>query len=388
MTRKWVEVDFLSEKGLKKKSFFRLKDNKVIERTDKVPSKAENYNIIKLKGVVTPSILNAHTHLELTERALPVNRSLSDKELWDWIIEVVRIKRTKNQKDFEKNINRGERYLLKKGIDKVLDIRSVLPDGPLFYNKKLYGLVFYEVLGYQEELFKKKWQDFLTFFEKHGDTKKIGLSIHSLYTTPPKKAKELIKFARANNLKVMIHMGEKKEESEFLFNNDLSGFRKIFSSAKTGRFNFKSYRDIMDYLDLAHDCILVHCTQFEEKDFEEVKKRCVKIVVCPRSNLYFTGKLPQLEKIIALELRWAIGSDSLYTNKDLNVLADGRLMVKKFSQIDRIQEKVLHALTYGWEEIVDLKAEESYLYFDNTDIFNSKYRYLSEVLNEQSFSAD
>ncbi len=386
MTEKWAVSDYLSEKGVKKKYYFQLKNNKIISKCRHIPQEADKQKLISLDGVVTPSLFNAHTHLELTERLYPINRQLAKKELWDWIIEVVKEKRSRTEKEFEKNIKKGERYLLKKGIGRVLDIRSVLLNSPLFFHNNLKGIVFFEVLGYDEAVFQKKWQDFLKFYDSNSDISRIGLSIHSLYTTPIKKAKELVKFAKEKGLIIMMHMGEKAEEKKFLFENDFSGFRKIFRDAMLPSFKFKSFQEIIDYLELGSESILVHCTQFTEKDFEEVKKRDVNVVVCPRSNLYFTGKMPNIEVIIDLEIKWAIGSDSLFTNKNLSVFEDGKLIVKKFPHISQVKDHVLKAIFYGYERITDKKDNNNqYLYFENNDLFNSKYRWLSEVLNGQSF---
>ncbi|MCX7991498.1 MAG: amidohydrolase family protein [Proteobacteria bacterium] len=303
-------------------------------------------------------LVNAHTHLELTEEQSLVNDNLDKKELWDWIIEIVRNKRTLKEEDFIRNIRRAERFLIENNNLFIGEIRSVLPEGPLFYDDRLKGVVFFEVLGYEEEVFNRKWLDFQRFFNKYKASDKIGLSIHSLYTTPPDKAKELVSFARKNRLKVAIHIAEKREESEFLFNKNISGFRKIFKNAEIRDYGFKSYADIIEYLNLGADTILIHCTQFEKSDWNIVKNKDIPVVICPRSNLYFTGKLPDIETVINLDIRWALGTDSLYTNRDINVSEEGSFIEKHFSHIKDIEKKVAYALTENGLEILGVKGKE------------------------------
>lgn len=301
--------------------------------------------------------VNAHTHLELTEIETNFRENLHQEQLWDWIIEIVKKKRSLKESDFEENIKRGEKFLIDNNNIFIGDIRSVNPENPLFYDNRLNGIVFFEVLGYEEEVFLRKWNEFEKFFNKHKNSKKIGLSVHSLYTTSPKKAKELIQFARDNGLMTAMHLGEKKEESEFLFKNNLNGFRKIFKNAVVEDYGFKSYSDIIDYLNLGSDTILIHCTQFDKSDWLKVKERDIPVVLCPRSNLYFTGLLPDIESIIELDIRWALGTDSLYTNKDINVFEEGKFLVEKFLHIKDIEKKVLHTLTYGGLDVLGIRSE-------------------------------
>jgi len=301
--------------------------------------------------------VNAHTHLELTDTETNFRENLHQEQLWDWIIEIVKKKRSLKESDFEENIKRGEKFLIDNNNIFIGDIRSVNPENPLFYDNRLNGIVFFEVLGYEEEVFLRKWDEFEKFFNKHKNSKKIGLSVHSLYTTSPKKAKELIKFARDNGLMTAMHLGEKKEESEFLFKNNLNGFRKIFKNAVVEDYGFKSYSDIIDYLNLGSDTILIHCTQFDKSDWLKVKERDIPVVLCPRSNLYFTGLLPDIESIIELDIRWALGTDSLYTNKDINVFEEGKFLMEKFLHIKDIEKKVLHTLTYGGLDVLGIRSE-------------------------------
>lgn len=304
-----------------------------------------------------PFFVNAHTHLELTDIETNFRENLHEQELWDWIIEIVKKKRSLKESDFEENIKRGEKFLIDNNNIFIGDIRSVNPENPLFYDNRLNGIVFFEVLGYEEEVFLRKWNEFEKFFNKHKNSKKIGLSVHSLYTTSPKKAKELIQFARDNGLMTAMHLGEKKEESDFLFKNNLNGFRKIFKNAIVEDYGFKSYSDIIDYLNLGSDTILIHCTQFDKSDWLKVKERDIPVVLCPRSNLYFTGLLPDIESIIELDIRWALGTDSLYTNKDINVFEEGKFLVEKFLHIKDIEKKVLHTLTYGGLDVLGIRSE-------------------------------
>lgn len=298
----------------------------------------------ELNGAVIPSLVNGHTHLELTDTTTKIKRkSLS---LWDWILQIVREKRSLGEADFLKNIERGENLSVNQGVSIVGDVRSVLPNKPAF--QQLKGVIFFEVLGYQKELFEKKMDMFLEFLDHCKDLEGLrpGLSIHSLYTTPFTKAKELVKFARQRGLPIMLHLGETLWEDRLFFQRDVSGFKKVFPNVDFEDLSFKSYAEIIDFLDLKEDSFLVHCVTFKKEDWQKVEERGIKVVFCPRSNLFWDDLLPDFEEVIKRDIEFLLGTDSIKTNEDLVLLKEARLMYKKVAHLGG-GAKVLSAITEG-----------------------------------------
>lgn len=302
---------------------------------------------IALDGIVFPALVNAHTHIELTE--FKKNEKIDN--LWDWIILVVKKKRGIQEKDFIDYISNGEKYFTEQGIGLVGDVRSVLPDGPYF--KHLRGRIFFEVLGYVKEIFNEK----LKLLEKFliGCDVDKGISIHSFYTTPFSKAIELIKIAKNYELPIMIHLGETKFETELFFGKKVEGFKKIFPDSDFEMGNWKSYGDIIEDLDFNKDFILVHCVEFLKKDFDTIKNRGISIIMCPCSNLYWGEKLPDFRYIMDKEIDFAIGTDSPLTNNIMNLREDAKLILKNLNYEEKYCKKIFDALTYKGRKILKVK---------------------------------
>jgi cytosine/adenosine deaminase-related metal-dependent hydrolase len=361
--RRLFKIDYLyGRDGIEKDVCLIEESGSILQKLGKNDISGTFDAIYNLKGVVLPSFVNAHTHLELTTPVPPIpNQSLTHSPqspiLWDWIIEVVKTKRTWSDADFERHIRAGEKILLENGTGIAGDIRSVLPKAPCFFDQTLQGTVFYELLGYDENIFNTKWEAVLQFLQSpvtsHQSLKK-GISIHSLYTTPFSKAKKILKIARENGLQIMMHLGETEYEDKLLFEGDMSGFKKIFPSVKFENNKFKNYSEVMEFLDMGKDCIIVHGVQFKDNDWEAVKKRDIAAVLCPRSNYFFAGKLPDARKVMDAGIRWAIGSDSLFTNIDLDVLAEAQFLYNAVGKTEAYGESILNALTYGGREMLNV----------------------------------
>lgn len=342
-----------TEKGFTENCFLVEEDGVVKSISHKIESQASlnDVNVYELDGVVIPSLVNAHTHLELTDK----EEKFCEKdriELWDWIIEIIKYKRTLTEDDYVHNISFGEKKLYKAGTAIVADIRSACPKGSYLNNLK--GVIFFEVLGYIEQLFQQKFDLLKQFIQSHKDSNNFiaGLSIHSLYTTPFSKAKDLVKFARSNKMPIMMHLAETDFEDRLFFNNDEDGFHKIFSEADFERMNFRNYAEVIDFLSLGDDTFLVHCVNFTKKDWLKVKERGVKIVLCPMSNLFWSDKLPDFREVISIDIDFILGTDSSKTNGNMDVLKEARFMYNALNQKDAAL-KILNAVTYKGRKLLN-----------------------------------
>lgn len=334
----------MTSKGFLENVFLIEENGKVVEILAKGDVLPKYDLFFDLDGVVLPSFVNAHTHLELSGIE---NRSHYDSHpvLWDWIIETIKYKRALLPEHFVKNIEKGEEILYANGTSIVGDVRSVMPEGPFF--TKLEGYIFFEVLGYDEKLLDEKLNFLKKFLDATIDYKHInaGISIHTLYTTSFSAAKKLISFARKRRLPIMIHLAETIYEDALFFKGEEEGFKKIFPDVTFERLGFLSYGDIIDYLDLGKDSFLVHCVTLNKKDWAKIKERNINVVLCPRSNHFWGERLPDFDEVINQKINFLIGTDSLRTNNELNILKEARFLYG-ISKAKGRAEMILEGLTY------------------------------------------
>lgn len=337
----------LTRSGLSENVFLEVKDDIV----SAIYTDESNLRVFdryyELDGIVLPSLVNGHTHLEL---ASPENYYENKQELWDWILNTIKYKKALSFEEFKNNLFKEELLLYKRGVSVAGDVRSVLPEGSFFNFMR--GIIFFEVLGYTEEIFKQKLETFQIFLEasKNYTTFTPGISIHSLYTTPFSKAKKLVKFARSNRLPVMIHLAETEYEDNLFFCNDVTGFKKIFSNVNFEQLNFDSYADIIDFLELGDDTFIVHCVNLTEKDWQKVKERGITAVFCPNSNIFWKNKLPNFDYVVSTNINFMLGTDSERTNKTFDILEDAKLMYKNTKDKNALP-KIVDAITYKGRDL-------------------------------------
>jgi hypothetical protein len=90
---------------------------------------------------------------------------------------------------------------------------------------------------------------------------------------------------------------------------------------------------------------LVHLVTARPADLDRVAARGAMAILCPRSNLHITGLLPPVAAMAERGIGLALGTDSLASNSDLDVLEEARLLARRFSSLPRALW--MEALTAG-----------------------------------------
>jgi cytosine/adenosine deaminase-related metal-dependent hydrolase len=94
---------------------------------------------------------------------------------------------------------------------------------------------------------------------------------------------------------------------------------------------------------IVENTLLVHLTFADDASLRRAAERRAIAVLCPRSNLHITGKLPPFARIRAAGLRVALGTDSLASSPSLDVLGDVQCLARAGAD----PEWLLQAATFG-----------------------------------------
>ncbi len=90
---------------------------------------------------------------------------------------------------------------------------------------------------------------------------------------------------------------------------------------------------------------LVHLTAARPADLDAVAAAGATAVLCPRSNRHITGRLPPVRGLLQRGARLALGTDSLASAPDLDLLAEAALLADALPDVDPVVW--LRALTSG-----------------------------------------
>jgi len=263
-------------------------------------------------GVITPSLINSHTHLDLTglKGKIPFENGFSS-----WVKKLIHMREIMGEKALAKSSLDGIDELIKSGCCVVGDISTFDSTWDIISKSDIYGVNFKEFIG-----------NFLP--EKiscniKGRNIVASISGHAPHTTSPELITALKNISNRYSLPFSIHLAESLDEIDFFSTGkgawaDLLKERGIdFSmwniSGKTPVDHLKK-RGILDKKTIA-----VHLLYATEKDIKTLADTGTRISLCPRSNFNLHKRLPPLEKILKAGIKPSLGTDSLASVESLSL---------------------------------------------------------------------
>lgn len=277
---------------------------------DILPAFKEAEHVSFYDGILCPGMINVHCHTELGDMKakIPPGNGLTA-----FVRSVVRIRQTETLT--QATASRYDQHNYNQGVDAIGDICNST-DSLLWKPKsKIAYHNFVEVFGSDPSRSADIWtkaQSLLSQFQAHSPHS--GISPHALYSMSPELLHQSLLAAFESGM-VTIHFRESREE--------------------TTLFSARSDQDYMNYfidqLELipeewrrtAH-LLLIHCTFATPEEIARIVQRVPNtyIGLCPRSNLYIENALPDIPSLLQTGARMCLGTDSLASNRDLNLLEE------------------------------------------------------------------
>lgn len=262
--------------------------------------------------IVLPGLINAHCHLDYTDMAglLPVPKTFPD-----WIKSILVLKSHWSFSDYARSWLNGARMLLETGVTTVADIEAVpelLPE--VWSATPLRIFSFLEMTGVRSrrpasaivQEAAEKIQSLPHLFHRGG------FSPHAPYSTTPELLAASSSVARAQNLRLAMHVAESAAEFS------------MFMERRGPLFDWlKDQREVSDcggvspvqHLDrhgiLSDRFLAAHVNYLACGDAALLANRGASVVHCPRSHVYFGHQeFPQAELENA-GVNVCLGTDSL-----------------------------------------------------------------------------
>lgn len=299
--------------------------------------KNETKDVEIFNGILCPGFINAHCHLELShlKNVIP-----EKKGLVDFVYKVV------TTRDFEPNeikkaIQNAEKEMLEAGIVAVGDICNNTLTLEAKRLKKLDYYNFIEVSGWNPSVSEKRFERSEFFYEEFLKNKQIVSMVpHAPYSVSTELWGKITPFFKESV--VSIHNQETKDEEDF-FLKGTGGFVKMYEMMKIDNsfFSPPNIRGIKTYFKNffnAASVILVHNTFSNQEDIDYIKKvkpekQLVSFCICVNANLYIENALPPLELFLKNDCNIIVGTDSLASNRQLNILEELKTIAKNFPDI-------------------------------------------------------
>jgi len=291
--------------------------------------------------IILPAAVNAHAHLELSQLESPLD--VPSRSMPDWVAALLAFRRSADYNATEGIWQAVRRPELLESTIAVADIvphterkrgglrpldcppENSLDASPAGLSPPLL-LPFTELIAWRGELVEEKFIDGSHIF---------GLSPHAPHTVCP----ALLEKAIHRNVPIAMHLAETREELQLL--QDHSGPLLEMMRRADPDYDPKSVligKRPMDYLQLlsaAPSVFVIHGNYLDDDElrFLAAHRETMSVVYCPRSHAYFRHTPYPLQKMLDYGVRVLLGTDSLASVPNLNLVEEMQFVLQQYSTI-------------------------------------------------------
>jgi cytosine/adenosine deaminase-related metal-dependent hydrolase len=307
------------------------------------------------RGILTPGLVNAHAHLEYGPPFADL--ATSGLPFPAWLGQLQSRREGMTDVDWQVSARGSAHQLLKSGTTAVADVVTRGPAIAVAGSVGLQGVSYAELAGVDEKGWPVALQRLETLLAAGG--RQLGVSPHTLYTLSTGVFRDVVELSRSGGLRLHPHLAESADEAEWVlsgtgaFSGFVERFGFDFELAGTG-----SGRSPVQHCDdlggLGPDVHVAHGVHVDAADRALLRERQTVVALCTRSNQVLgVGEAPVAD-YLAEGSPVALGTDSLASCPDLDLLAEARATrdLARRQGFERPEEGLVRALTLGGAQAV------------------------------------
>jgi cytosine/adenosine deaminase-related metal-dependent hydrolase len=283
--------------------------------------------------VLLPGLVNAHTHLEFSGLTKPLGARGMSLPAW---IRTVIADRGRGDRDAAAASEKGLAESAAAGVTTIGEI-ATSPTSCYQVDGSPRTLLFQEAIGFSAGRVDSVASEMERRVDAAGCA--AGISPHAPYTVNPQLLVRLVDLAIDRQLPIAMHLAESREELELLRDGsgpfqELLAERSMWDDAAIPRGSRPL--DYLRQLARAPRSLAIHGNYFdaEEIAFAAAHPDRMSVVYCPRTHAYFGHEPYPLAAMLDAGVRVALGTDSLASNPDLNLLSEVQSVASCFPRID------------------------------------------------------
>lgn len=316
--------------------------------TDIVDADVAGNDIEVFDGIICPGFVNAHCHLELShlKNIIPQHTGMVG------FINHILQKRNNDIDFIEECIDKAETEMIENGIVAVGDICNTTHTLKQKRKGKLYYHNFIEISGFVPQTAQQRFNAGIEIYNQFAAyfPNQTSLVPHAPYSVSNHLFNLISNFS--NNTISTIHNQESVDEH--LFFTTLQGnFLNLYKTLgiDISFFNTTYNSSVEHYINNFKNSaktILVHNTFTQLNDIELIKytlKTQFYLCICVIANRYITNCIPNFELLFTQD-NIVIGTDSLASNADLNILHELQTIYKEYNNI-KIETLLKYATLNG-----------------------------------------
>lgn len=303
--------------------------------------KSQTSNLEHYEGSIVPGFINAHCHLELSHLKGCVAEHTG---LVDFVLAVQQF-RNVPLAEVEAAMQSAEAEMLENGIVAVGDISNTANSFTIKAKSNIYYHTFIELLGFNPEKASEilaKGEELLSTHNASRTTHNAqriphnaSLTPHAPYSVSPALFQAI---DEQENL-ISIHNQECPSEDHF-YQEKKGDFNRLYETfgldisyfTPTEKSSLQSY---LPYLPKSNTIQFVHntCSSATDIAFAKASGKELYWCLCPNANLYIENRLPEIPQFLGADDYITIGTDSLSSNHQLNILGELKTIQKHFPEI-------------------------------------------------------
>lgn len=299
-----------------------------------IDEKDAGEEIETFKGILSPGFINAHCHLELSHLK---NKIPEKTGLIDFVFKVVS-ERYFEEEEILNAIEKGEEEMLQNGIVAVGDICNYSTTVSQKIKRNISYYNFIEISGWLPEIADARFEKRKIAFEEFDKNNLTAAIVpHASYSVSEILWKKIAPLFTGKT--VTIHNQETADEDLF-FKEGKGEFVRMFEKMKMDNSFFKptkkgSVESYFQNFSTAKSVILVHNTFTKQPDLDFInqhknEEQLISFCLCPNANLYIENALPSVDLFLKNDCNIILGTDSLASNHQLNILEEIKTIAKNF----------------------------------------------------------
>ncbi|PST84680.1 amidohydrolase [Pedobacter yulinensis] len=279
------------------------------------------------RGALVPGFVNTHCHLELSHLRgkFPRHTGLPG------FVQLVMSRRGAGNEEIGAAMLAADDEMHRNGIVAVGDISNNAASRAVKLESRLHYHTFVEALGFNParaaEIFAS-----VVALERQFAPLSVSIVPHAPYSVSQKLFALLGQHAMERHATLSIHNQETADENLF-FQKKQGEFVELYEKMGLDLAFFEppglnSLPATVGHLPATQKQLLVHNTFTTEADYRSATARHSRLYwcLCPAANRYIENRLPDVAMLERLGARITLGTDSLASNTELNILAEMKIL--------------------------------------------------------------
>ena len=310
--------------------------------------------VTKYEGAIVPGFINTHCHLELSHLLGQIPEQTGLVEFVQRIIK----NRQSDEEQLRAAMKTADQTMFDNGIVAVGDISNQLSSKEVKAQSKIYYHTFIEAMGFNPER-ADAIMDYALGVKQGFEPLPASIVPHAPYSVSPELFGLITREAKNDHSFISVHNQETENENSF-FKDKTGGFLELyqFLGLDISFFEPTNKTSLQTWLPYVNGqkTLMVHNTVSSRDDIMFAKENNQNLYwcLCPQANLYIENMLPDVDLLMEENVKITLGTDSLASNHQLNILSE-MITLQKHKQVGF--EQLLRWATINGAEFLQLDQQ-------------------------------